>query len=71
VTTYEVSTYTVSSRTVPDGVRGLAVRLGRALENWGQEAVRPVDHAVVRRELRRQDEVKTRMMADRMLVRHW
>ena len=66
-----MSTYEVTYCTVPVGVRGLAVRLGRALENWGRDAAPAVDPAAVRRELRRQDDVRTRMISDRMLVRHW
>lgn len=35
------------------GVHGVAVRLGRALENWGREASRPIDREAVRREYER------------------
>jgi hypothetical protein len=71
VSTYEVSTYNVTSCTVPVGVRGLAVRLGRALENWGSEPTPSIDPSALRRELRRQDEVKTRMISDRLTFRQW
>lgn len=72
MTTYEV-TYCAVPVSVrgPVGVRGLAVQLGRALENWGREEALPIDPTAVRRELRRQDELKTRMISDRLLLRHW
>lgn len=66
-----MTTYEVTSRTVPVGVRGLAVRLGRALENWGREAASRTDLLAVRDELRRQDELKTRMLSDRLTLRPW
>ena len=66
-----MTTYEVTYCAVPVGVRGLAVRLGRALESWGREAAQPIDPTAVRLELRRQDEVKTRMISDRLLLRHW
>jgi hypothetical protein len=66
-----VSTYEVAHCAVPVGVRGLAVRLGRALENWGSEPTPPIDPTALRLELHRQDEVKTRMISDRLTFRHW
>jgi hypothetical protein len=66
-----VSTYHVTSCTVPVGVRGFSVRLGRALENWGSEPATPIDLTALRLELRRQDEVKTRMISDRVTLGHW
>jgi hypothetical protein len=71
VSTYEVTRYGVTYCTVPVGVRGVAVRLGRALENWGSEPTTPIDPTALRRELRRQDEVKTRMISDRLTFRQW
>ncbi|MEO5535309.1 MAG: hypothetical protein ABIR17_09285 [Pseudolysinimonas sp.] len=43
------------------GVAGLAVRLGRALENWGREAADPIDRDARRREYERQLGIATRM----------
>lgn len=71
MSTYEVSTYNVTSCAVPVGVRGLAVRLGRAPEYWGSEPATPIDPTALRRELRRQDEVTTRMISDRLTLLHW
>lgn len=66
-----MSAYEVGTYRVPVGVRALAVRLGRALENWGHEGIEPLDAAMVQRELHRQNDLKTRMMADRLIVRNW
>ena len=63
--------YKVTYRPVPAGVPGLAVRLGSALEKWGRDAARPTDPLAVDRELRRQDELKTRMLMTERLGRHW
>jgi hypothetical protein len=78
VTTYDATykggrapAYNVTYPAMPAGVPGLAVRLGSALEKWGRDAARPADPLAVRRELRRQDELKTRMLMTERLGRHW
>jgi hypothetical protein len=63
--------YNVTYRAVPAGVPGLAVRLGAALEKWGRDAARPTDPLAIDRELRRQDEIKTRMLMTERIGRHW
>ena len=70
MTTYQ-TTYQVTYRAIPVGVPGLAVRLGLALEKWGRDASRHTDPLAIQRELRRQDEVKTKMMMTDRLGRHW
>jgi len=50
---------------------GVAVRLGLALEKWGRDAARPTDPLAIQRELRRQDQVKTKMIMTERLGRHW
>jgi len=70
MTTYQ-TTYQVTYRAMPAGVPGLAVRLGLALEKWGRDAAEPTDPLAVQRELRRQDQVKTKMMMTDRLGRHW
>jgi hypothetical protein len=44
------------------GVPGIAVRLGRALENWGREVSKPVDRDAQRREYERQVGNEARML---------
>ena len=44
------------------GVPGIAVRLGRALENWGREVSKPVDRDAQRREYERQAGNEERML---------
>lgn len=44
------------------GVPGIAVRLGRALENWGREVSKPVDREALRREYERQVGNEARML---------
>lgn len=51
------------------GVPGLAVRLGRALENWGRRAARPVDREAVRRERERLLANEARMLSNERLAR--
>jgi hypothetical protein len=52
------------------GIPGVAVRLGRALENWGREVAKPVDRDAQRREYERQVGNETRMLHVERLVRH-
>lgn len=52
------------------GLAGIAVRLGRALENWGREASKPVDREALRREIERQAGNEARMLHAERLVRH-
>jgi len=66
-----VTTYNVTYCATPAGLPGLAVRLGQALEKWGRDAAQPTDPFAIQRELRRQDDVKTKMMADRLIFRNW
>jgi hypothetical protein len=50
------------------GVPGIAVRLGRALENWGRQASVPTDREALRREHERQLGIEARMLHDERLV---
>jgi hypothetical protein len=52
------------------GLAGIAVRLGRALENWGREVSKPIDREAQRREYERQIGNETRMLQVERLVRH-
>ncbi len=52
------------------GVPGIAVRLGRALENWGREVSKPVDRETQRRDYERQVGNEARMLQAERLVRH-
>lgn len=51
------------------GLPGIAVRLGRALENWGREVSKPVDRDAQRREFERQAGNEARMQHVERLVR--
>jgi hypothetical protein len=52
------------------GLAGIAVRLGRALENWGREVSKPIDRDAQRREYERQVGNEARMLRVERLVRH-
>lgn len=52
------------------GVPGVAVRLGRALEDWGRKVAKPVDREAQRREYERQVGNEARMLHVERLVRH-
>lgn len=52
------------------GVPGVAVRLGRALEDWGRKVAKPVDRDAQRREYERQIGNEARMLQVERLVRH-
>lgn len=52
------------------GVPGIAVRLGRALEDWGRKVAKPIDRDAQRREYERQVGNETRMLQVERLVRH-
>lgn len=52
------------------GLPGVAVRLGRALENWGRKVSKPVDRDAQRREIERQVGNEARMLHAERLVRH-
>lgn len=45
------------------GMPGIAVRLGRALEEWGRRAARPVDRETLQLEYARQRDVRDRALA--------
>jgi hypothetical protein len=51
------------------GVPGIAVRLGRALENWGREVSKPIDREALRRDYERQAGNEARMLHAERLVR--
>jgi hypothetical protein len=51
------------------GLAGVAVRLGRALENWGREVSKPIDRDAQRREFERQAGNEARMLHVERLVR--
>ena len=51
------------------GLPGIAVRLGRALENWGREVSKPVDREALRRDYERQVGNEARMLHAERLVR--
>jgi hypothetical protein len=51
------------------GVPGIAVRLGRALENWGRRAARPIDREALRRERERLLANEARMLRNERLAR--
>lgn len=51
------------------GVPGIAVRLGRTLENWGRKASQPVDRETQRRDFERQVGNEARMLHAERLVR--
>ena len=50
------------------GVPGVAVRLGRALENWGRRAARPVDREALRRDRERLLANEARMLRNESLA---
>lgn len=52
------------------GVPGVAVRLGRALEDWGRKVATPIDREAQRREYERQVGNEARMLQIERLVRH-
>ena len=52
------------------GVPGIAVRLGRALENWGRKVAKPIDREAQRREYERQVGNEARMRRAERLVHH-
>lgn len=51
------------------GVPGVAVRLGRALENWGRRASQPIDREAQRRDGERQLANEARMQHVERLYR--
>jgi hypothetical protein len=51
------------------GVPGVAVRLGRALENWGRRAAQPIDREQLRRERERMLANEARMLRNERLAR--
>lgn len=51
------------------GVPGVAVRLGRALENWGRRAAQPTDREALRRERERLLANEARMLRNERLAR--
>jgi hypothetical protein len=51
------------------GVPGIAVRLGRTLENWGRKVATPVDRDAQRRDYERQVGNEARMLHVERLVR--
>jgi hypothetical protein len=51
------------------GVPGIAVRLGRALEDWGRKVSTPIDRDAQRREYERQVGNEARMLQSERLVR--
>jgi hypothetical protein len=51
------------------GVPGIAVRLGRALEDWGRKVSTPIDRDAQRREYERQLGNEARMLHVERLVR--
>lgn len=51
------------------GVPGLAVRLGRALENWGRRAAQPIDREALRRDRERMLANEARMLSNERLAR--
>lgn len=53
------------------GVPGLAVRLGRALENWGRTAARPTDREAQRRERERMLANEARILRNESLARQY
>lgn len=53
------------------GVPGLAVRLGRALENWGRQAAQPIDREALRRERERMLANEARMLRNESLARQY
>ncbi|WP_309711897.1 hypothetical protein [Pseudolysinimonas sp.] len=53
------------------GLPGIAVRLGRALENWGREVSKPIDREAQRRDFERQVGNEARMLHAERLVRHY
>lgn len=53
------------------GVPGLAVRLGRALENWGRQAAQPIDREALRRERERMLANEARMLRNERLARQY
>ncbi|MGB3910739.1 MAG: hypothetical protein WBL06_09745 [Pseudolysinimonas sp.] len=63
-------TYTFMDTRQITGVPGIAVRLGRALENWGRKVSQPVDRDAQRREYERQAGNEARMQHVERLVRH-
>ncbi len=54
------------------GLPAVAVRLGRALENWGRRAARIVDRETLRREYERQRHNEARMLGnERFTLPRW
>ena len=53
------------------GVPGIAIRLGRALEDWGRRAARPVDRETLRLEYERQCAVRDRAFDAERARLHW
>ena len=53
------------------GVPGLAVRLGRALENWGRKAAQPIDREALRRDRERMLANEARMLRNESLARQY
>jgi hypothetical protein len=51
------------------GVPGMAVRLGRALENWGRKVAKPIDRDTHRREYERHIGNEARMLHVERLAR--
>ena len=51
------------------GVPGLAVRLGRALENWGRRVAPPTDREALRRDRERMLANEARMLRNESLAR--
>jgi hypothetical protein len=52
------------------GVPGVAVRLGRALENWGRKVAKPLGRDAQRREYERQVGNEARMLHVERFVSH-
>lgn len=53
------------------GVPGIAVRLGRALENWGRRAAPPTDREALRRDRDRLLANEARMVRNESLARQY
>ncbi len=51
------------------GVPGVAVRLGRALENWGRRVAPPTDREALRRERERMLSNEARILRNESLAR--